>query len=121
MSGGLTFKAIYVVITGIYLGDCVTTAIVCSIGAKKDAKRVGIVNVLYNLSETVIVFVLVGIGHATGLLDKLWAAPIFSGGIANTNTIFNLVCAVPMLPLLPVYYKLSHVIVRDGKGGRQDG
>ena len=40
-SGMLAFKSIYAVIVGIYLGDCVTTAIVCSIGAKPDARRVG--------------------------------------------------------------------------------
>ena len=54
-TGLLTFNAIYAVIVGIYLGDCVTTAIVCSIGAKPDAKRVGLINILFNLSETVLV------------------------------------------------------------------
>lgn len=48
-SGQLTFGSIYAVLVGIYLGDCITTAIVCNIGAKPDAKRVGIVNILYNL------------------------------------------------------------------------
>ena len=67
-SGLLTFKAIYAVIVGIYLGDCVTTAIVCSIGAKAEARRVGIVNILFNLSETVLVLVGVAIAHRLGLL-----------------------------------------------------
>lgn len=115
MGGGLTFGAIYPVILGIYLGDCLTTAMVCSIGANREAKRVGIVNVLYNLSETVIVFVLVGIGHATGLLDKLWAAPIFSGGIANTNTIFNSLCAAILLPFVGIYEKASLKISKRDK------
>jgi phosphate:Na+ symporter len=56
-SGLLTFKAIYSIIVGIYLGDCVTTAIVCSIGAKAEAKRVGIVNILFNIGKTVLVLV----------------------------------------------------------------
>ena len=50
MSGQIAFSGIYAVLVGIYLGDCVTTAIVCSIGAKPAAKRVGIVNILFNLS-----------------------------------------------------------------------
>ena len=41
-SGQLTFGEIYAVLVGIYLGDCVTTAIVCNIGAKPEAKRVGV-------------------------------------------------------------------------------
>ncbi len=49
-SGQLTFGGIYAVLVGVYLGDCVTTAIVCNIGAKPEAKRVGIVNILFNLT-----------------------------------------------------------------------
>lgn len=113
LSGGLTFKAIYVVITGIYLGDCVTTAIVCSIGAKEDSKRVGIVNILFNLSETVLVLIVVGVLHKFGVLDAIWDAPITSGGIANTNTIFNLSCSILLLPMIGVYEKLSRKIIPD--------
>ena len=93
-SGLLTFKAIYAVIVGIYLGDCVTTAIVCSIGAKPEARRVGIVNILFNLSETVLVLLGVTIAHRFGLLDGLWNRTVNSGMIANTNTIFNLSCSI---------------------------
>lgn len=112
-SGMLTFKAIYAVIVGIYLGDCVTTAIVCSIGAKAEARRVGIVNILFNLSETVLVLVVVAVVHRLGLLDGLWDRVVNSGDIANTNTIFNLSCSVLLFPMLGVYEKLSRRIVRD--------
>jgi len=113
MSGLLTFKAIYAVIVGIYLGDCVTTAIVCSIGAKAEAKRVGIVNILFNLSETVVVLVAVGVLHRLGLLEALWEKTVGSGDIANTNTIFNLGCAVVLFPMIGVYEALARRIVRD--------
>ena len=112
-SGLLTFKAIYAVIVGIYLGDCVTTAIVCSIGAKPEARRVGVVNILFNLSETVLVLVGVTIAHRAGLLDGLWDRTVNSGMIANTNTIFNLSCSFCLFPLLNTYEKLSRRIVKD--------
>ena len=112
-SGLLTFKAVYAVIVGIYLGDCVTTAIVCSIGAKAEPRRVGVVNILFNLSKTVVVLVVVNIVHAMGLLDWLWDATVDSGIIANTNTIFNLGCAVVLFPMLRVYESLSRKIVKD--------
>ena len=114
-SGLLTFNAIYSVIVGIYLGDCVTTAIVCSIGANREAKRVGIVNILFNLSETVLVLLVITIVHRIGMLDGLWNATVNSGMIANTNTIFNLGCALCLFPMLPVYEKLSDCIVRKAK------
>ena len=114
-SGLLSFKAVYAVIVGIYLGDCVTTAIVCSIGAKAEPKRVGVVNILFNLSETVVVLVVVNVIHAMGLLDWLWDATVDSGIIANTNTIFNLGCAIVLFPMLRVYESLSRKIVKDDK------
>ena len=112
-SGQLTFGAIYAVLVGIYLGDCVTTAIVCNIGAKPEAKRVGTVNILFNLSETVVILTAVTALYHTGVLDGLWNSVIHSGGIANTNTVFNLSCAILMFPLLPVYEKLSHRLIKD--------
>ncbi len=113
LSVGITFKTIYVVLVGIYLGDCVTTAIVCSIGAKPEARRVGIVNILFNLSKTVLVLVVVTIVHKLGLLENLWNMPMNSGSIANTNTVFNLGCAILLFPMAGVYEKLANHIVKD--------
>ena len=112
-TGLLQFNAIYAVIVGIYLGDCVTTAIVCSIGAKPDAKRVGLINILFNLSKTVLILVAVTVIHRIGLLDGLWNRTVNSGIIANTNSIFNLSCALLLLPLLTVYEKISLRVIKD--------
>ncbi|MBR1822553.1 MAG: Na/Pi cotransporter family protein [Clostridia bacterium] len=115
-SGQLTFNAIYAVLVGIYLGDCVTTAIVCNIGAKPDSKRVGVVNILFNLSETVLILIGVNVAHRLGLLDGLWRSTVHSGTIANTNTVFNLTCALLMFPMLGVYERLSRRLVKDAAG-----
>lgn len=114
-SGALTFSAIYAVLLGIYLGDCVTTAIVINIGAKNDAKRVGYMNILFNLGKTLVVLVAVTIVHKLGLLDGMWSKTINSGGIANTNTVFNLACAVVLFPFLNVFEKLSYKLVKEEK------
>ena len=112
-SGLLIFKMIAPVIVGIYLGDCVTTAIVCSIGARAEAKRVGAVNILFNLSETVLVLAAVTILHQVGVLNGIWERTVDAGMIANTNTIFNLGCAILLFPMIPVYEKLARKIVKD--------
>ncbi|MCI8661222.1 MAG: Na/Pi cotransporter family protein [Lachnospiraceae bacterium] len=112
-SGQLTFGEIYAVLVGIYLGDCVTTAIVCNIGAKPEAKRVGVVNILFNLCKSVLTLTAVVILHKTGLLDNIWNHAIYSGGIANANTIFNLTCAILLLPFVGIYEKISHRLVKD--------
>ena len=112
-SGSLTFKAIYAVVVGVYLGDCVTTFIVCSIGAKPESKRVGIMNILYNLSKSVLVLVVVTILHGIGVLDGIWDKTVNSGIIANTNTVFNLVSAVCIFPFIGILERLARRIVKD--------
>ncbi len=112
-SGQLTFGEIYAVLVGIYLGDCVTTAIVCNIGAKPEAKRVGVVNILFNLCKSVLTLTVVGILHRFRLLDSIWNHTIYSGGIANANTIFNLSCAIFLLPFVGIYEKISHKLIKD--------
>ena len=111
-SGKLAFNAVYAVIVGVYLGDCVTTAIVCNIGAKAEAKRVGIVNIIYNIAKSVMVLAGVTILHAAGALDSLWNAQATPGLIADANSIFNVVCGVVMLPLMGFIANLGRRIVK---------
>ncbi len=115
ITGALTFKATYPIIIGVYLGDCVTTAMVCSIGAKADAKRTGAIHIMFNLCETILVFLGVTILHKVGALDGIWNATMNSGLIANTHTVFNLTCALLLMPLAGVYEKLSMKIIPDDK------
>lgn len=115
ITGALSFSSIYSIIIGIYLGDCVTTAIVCSIGAHADAKRTGMIHIMFNLSEAVLVLLGVTILHKVGALNAIWSVPITSGGIANTHTVFNLICALLLLPICGQYEKLSRRIIKDDK------
>ena len=113
MSGQLTFSTIYAMLVGIYLGDCVTTAIVCNIGAKPEAKRVGTVNIIFNLSKSAAILIGVFALYNFGFLDGIWNRAIYSGGIANTNTLFNSACAVLLFPALNAYEKLSYRLIKD--------
>ena len=112
-AGNIPFKVVYVVIVGVYLGDCVTTGIVCSIGAKADSKRVGMINILYNLAKTVLVLVTVTILYHTGIIDGLWNKVMRSGDIANTNSIFNLACAIVLLPVSKLIKNFAEKIIKD--------
>ena len=112
-SGLLIWHGIYPIIVGVYLGDCVTTAIVCSIGASPDSRRVGVINIAYNLIKSALVLIGVSIAHSFGLLDGLWNQVVNSSLIANTNTIFNIVCALLILPVIPLLEKLSYRLVKE--------
>ena len=119
-SGMLTFKAVYAVIVGVYLGDCVTTAIVIYIGSKAEPRRVGIFNILYNLCKTVLVLVLVTIAHKTGLIEALWDRTVNSGIVADTNTIFNLGSALLLFPMINSLERFSRRIVPDDRDEKEE-
>ncbi len=112
-SGGLTFKSIYAVIAGIYLGVTIITAILCSIGARADQRRIGIINVLFNIAKIILTIIGVLLLHRFGFLNSVWDKPINSGVIANMNTISNLVSAIIMLPVLTVFEKIAYRMVKD--------
>ena len=120
LTGKLSFSSVYAVIIGIYMGDCITTALVCSLGSKAAAKRTGIVHILFNLCGVVLVAGSVALFHKLGLLYTLWSRPITSGGIANTHTLFKMACAILLLPFVTLLEKASRKIVKDDPAPRRD-
>ena len=112
-TGALTFSSVYAIIIGVNIGDCVTTAIVCSIGSKADAKRTGMVHIIFNICGSILVIAAIMILRSVGALDALWDKTLTSGGIANVHTVFRLFSAVVLLPVCGQFEKLSRVIVKD--------
>ncbi|MBO6048086.1 MAG: Na/Pi cotransporter family protein [Erysipelotrichaceae bacterium] len=113
VTGTLTFSTVYSVIIGIYLGDCATTYIVCSIGAPPDQQRVGVVNVLFNIIKITCIFAGIFILRQTGVINGLWDNVVNSGSIANMNTVFNLIPAIIALPFINRCRDLSKRLVKD--------
>ena len=66
-------------------------------------------------SSSALVLAAVAILHKLGVLNGIWSAPITSGGIANTHTVFKLATAVLLLPVCSVFEKLSRKIGPDDK------
>ena len=114
-SGVLTFKAVYPVIVGVYLGDSVTTGIVCFIGADADQKRVGIVNIIFNIGKMALILIGVTILHSLGFLDWIWETVVNSGVIANANTIFNIAASILLAPFIGIFERSSIRMVPDDK------
>ena len=111
---GITFAMAYPVIMGINLGTCVTTAMVCSIGSGKDAKRTGIVHIAFNTIGTIVFLAVMLVMQKLRVFgEAFWLANVDSGGIANFQTIFNLLTAVMLLPFTGLLVALSKAIVKD--------
>ena len=113
MTGMLTFHSVFPILLGIYLGDAITTTIVCSIGAKADPRRVGLIQLMYNLGKILLIVIGVVLLHQFGVLNGLWDATLTSGGIANTSSLFNVICAVLLLPATGLFEKISKQMVKD--------
>ena len=112
-TGVMTFELVYPIIMGINLGTCVTTALVCSIGSSKDAKRTGIVHIVFNTIGTIFFMILMTILRNVGFMPSLWEGVVDSGIIANFQTIFNLLTAIVLLPFTGLLVKIACAIVKD--------
>ncbi len=119
-TGVMTMELIYPLIMGINLGTCVTTAMVCSIGSSKDAKRTGIAHIVFNVVGTILFMIGITIIRGVGLFPELWGKIVDSGDIANFQTLFNLVTAVLLVPFTGLLVKLTYVFVKPEKKKADD-
>ncbi len=114
-TGVMTFELVYPIVMGINLGTCVTTALVCSIGSSKDAKRTGIVHIVFNCIGTVLFMIVMSLIRSAGGFADLWESVVDSGVIANFQTLFNLITAIVLLPFTGLLVKLACFFVKDDK------
>ena len=113
-TAAITFAMAYPVIMGINLGTCVTTAMVCSIGSSKDAKRTGVVHIVFNTVGTILFLAVMSIMQANNVFgEAYWFRAADSGVIANFQTVFNLITAVVLIPFADWMVKLSLWVVKE--------
>lgn len=119
-TGALTFNLVYPMIMGINLGTCVVTLFICSIGSSKDAKRTGIVHILFNTIGTVAFMIGMTIIHGLGGFPELWNSVVDSGSIANFQTLFNLITAVALIPFAGILVNLSLKLIKPSQTEAED-
>ena len=110
----VNFSMAYPIIMGINLGTCVTTAMVCSIGTSKDAKRTGVVHIVFNTIGTILFMIVMTVLQYWVVPDlPLWKGTVDSTGIAVFQTVFNLLTAIVLIPFTGSLVKLSGVFVKE--------
>ena len=117
-AGGTTisFAMAYPIIMGINLGTCVTTAMVCSIGSSNDAKRTGVVHIVFNTIGTIIFMIVMSVlQHFAVFGETFWTNTIDGLGIAIFQSVFNVVTAILLIPFTDWLVKLSLLIVKKQK------
>lgn len=111
VSGVMGFHQAFYIMLGMNIGASVAPAL-ASIGARKDAKRVALIVILFESIGMVLFLVVSQIFPS--LLD--WIASTSpdnpSRQIANANTIFNCVTVLALLPCAKYLVKISEWVIR---------
>ena len=118
MAGGLTYGMAIPIIMGQNIGTCVT-ALISSIGVSRNAKKVAVVHISFNVIGTV---VCLGLFYgANAIFDFAFVDNnINTWGIAGVHTIFNVVTTVMLCPFCKLLEKLANAIIRDDKKGKDE-
>ncbi len=110
-TGSVRFGAALPIILGQNIGTCVT-AIISSIGANKNAKRVAVVHLFFNIIGTVL-FLTVFYTLNTIIHFKFLDDTVDSVKIAIVHTIFNLTTTLVLLPFSKLLEKIAYAVVKD--------
>ncbi len=110
-TGTISCGACVPIIMGQNIGTCVT-ALISSTGASKNAKRVALIHLGFNVISTIIILpVYTILNNTIGLpLDGIQASPLT---IAITHTGFKLIALAMLLPCTKLLEKLAYLIVRE--------
>lgn len=113
LTGSITYGAAIPIIMGQNIGTCVT-AMLSSMGVSKNAKKVAVIHVAFNLIGTAACLVLYLVGNRIfrfAFVD----VPIDAVGIAVVHTLFNVFTVGLLLPFTKQLEKLANRVLPDAK------
>ena len=108
----IPFKVAIPIILGFNIGTCVT-AVISSLGANRNAKRVAIAHLVIKLFAVALCFVPFLITCLTPL-DELWYSKgVTVWTIAIFHTLFNVVTTLILLPCSKLFEKIAYFLVKE--------
>ncbi|MBP3413825.1 MAG: Na/Pi cotransporter family protein [Clostridia bacterium] len=113
LTGKITYGMAIPVIMGQNIGTCVT-ALISSIGVSRNAKKVAVIHVAFNLIGTALCL---GIYYGLDSLFHFTFEDMTIGalGVAAAHSIFNVVTTIMLLPFSKLLVKLANLILPDSK------
>ncbi len=117
MTGGISYGMAIPIIMGQNIGTCVT-ALISSIGVNRNARKVSVVHISFNLIGTAVGLILYYIA-GTFLNMEFLNEAIDPVGIALVHTIFNVIATLVLLPFIKKLEKLANFVIKD-KESKQD-
>lgn len=113
VTGQISYGAAFPIIMGQNIGTCIT-AILSSFGANRNAKRVALVHLSFNVIGTTILLIVLYIVRAF-FAPAILNVTATHFGIAVAHSIFNVVCTVILLPMGTIFEKFVCKLVPDAK------
>lgn len=115
MNGSVTFSIAIPIIMGQNIGTCVT-ALISSIGVNRNAKRVSVIHISFNLIGTIVFLTLYCV--ANSFIEFGFSnLPITPFYIAVVHSIFNLATVLLLLPFSKQLEKLAYLVIKDDSEG----
>lgn len=118
-NGLVTYGMAIPIIMGQNIGTCVT-AIISSIGVSKNAKKVAVVHISFNIIGTIIcltafysVNAFVDFAFIDKFIDNTYA-------ISLVHTVFNVTTTLLLCPFCKQLEKLANFVIKDDKKSEQD-
>ena len=111
VTGSISYGAALPIIMGQNIGTCIT-AILSSFGTNRNAKRVALAHLSFNIIGTVILMAVLYIVRAFFVVPLLDAQATHFG-IAVAHSIFNVMCTAILLPMSGLLEKLVCKLVPD--------
>ncbi len=112
LGGGISYSVAIPIIMGQNIGTCVT-ALISSIGVSKNAKKVSIVHVSFNLIGTVLGLILFYSADAIANFS-FTDSNINAFGIALVHTIFNVFTTAVLCPFIKQLEAIANKVIKDG-------
>ena len=118
LTGGITYGMALPIIMGQNIGTCVT-ALLSSIGVNRNARRVSVIHISFNLIGTA---VCLAAFYGTDLIFHyaFMDFPIGPAGVAMVHSIFNLATTVLLLPFTRQLEKLAYLVVREDESEKKE-
>ena len=111
LTGSITYGMAIPIIMGQNIGTCVT-ALISSIGVSRNAKKVAIIHISFNLIGTVVLLIVyyaldafIGFAFTDSAID--------AAGIAFVHSVFNVVTTVMLLPFGKFLVRIANTLLKD--------
>ena len=112
LTGSITYGMAIPIIMGQNIGTCVT-ALLSSIGVNKNAKKVSVIHISFNLIGTIIGLIIYFLAKDLIRIDGFDNA-ISSFAVAGFHSVFNIATTIILLPFSKKLVDLANLVIKEG-------